>query len=296
MKILKALILTTMMAAIPLSAVAADNDKIAIKEGQKLVFMGDSITQFGNKPGGYVQLVVSALNQRGLKITYLGKGISGHKSNQMLRRLETDVIKKTPDWMTLSCGVNDVWHGKGGVLLPDYKKNMTAIIDKCQAAGIKVMILTSTMIFEDPSNQKYVLNDKLAPYNEFLRELAKEKKCLLADLNQLMQDTLKKMPVGKKDRRGRVPNRLTRDGVHMNAAGNIMMARGVLRAFGFTDEDLAKAEEGWENDTNVLQFKVGFSISRAEEKKFKDKRNIAKNLQEYLRRNRVKIIEELMKE
>ena len=121
-------IIITIIAALTFSAVAADNDKIAIKEGQRLAFMGDSITQSGNRPGGYVQLVVSALNQRGLKIDYLGKGISGHKSDQMLRRLDGDVInqKPKPDWMTLSCGVNDVWHGKGGVLLPAYKKNMTA--------------------------------------------------------------------------------------------------------------------------------------------------------------------------
>ena len=88
----------------------------------------------------------------------------------MLARLEKDVLSKKPDWMTLSCGVNDVWHfrlrlGKRtfkGVSLEDYKKNITAIIGKAQAAGIKVMILTSTMIGEDPSRQ---LNQDLIPYN-----------------------------------------------------------------------------------------------------------------------------------
>ena len=71
----------------------------------------------------------------------------------MLARLDKDVISKKPQWMTLSCGVNDVWHFKlklgkrtfQGVGLEDYKKNIRAIVDKAQAAGIKVMILTSTM-------------------------------------------------------------------------------------------------------------------------------------------------------
>jgi lysophospholipase L1-like esterase len=147
----------------------------------------------------------------------------------MLARLEKDVLSKKPDWMTLSCGVNDVWHGAKGVKLEDYKKNITAIVDQAQAAGVKVMILTSTMIKEDQAND---LNKKLAPYNEFLRKLAAEKKCLLADLNSEMQEALKAFPAyapkGKQ---------LTGDGVHMNAEGNKMMARGILKAFGVPVKD-----------------------------------------------------------
>ena len=47
----------------------------------------------------------------------------------MLARLQKDVIDRHPDWVSISCGVNDVWHGERGVLLPDYKKNMTQIVD-----------------------------------------------------------------------------------------------------------------------------------------------------------------------
>jgi lysophospholipase L1-like esterase len=42
-----------------------------------------------------------------------------------------------------------------------------------------------------------------------------------------------------------VQNKLTTDGCHMNAEGNKMMARGVLRAFGMTDAQLAEAEKSW---------------------------------------------------
>jgi hypothetical protein len=30
----------------------------------------------------------------------------------LLARLDAEVISKKPQWMTLSCGVNDVWHFK----------------------------------------------------------------------------------------------------------------------------------------------------------------------------------------
>ena len=155
----------------------------------------------------------------------------------MLARLEKDVLSHNPDWMTLSCGVNDVWHGDRGVALEPYKKNITAIVDRAQAAGVKVIILTSTMIREDQANK---LNQQLAPYNAFLKSLAKEKKCLFADLNADMQEALKDFPADAP--KGK---QLTSDGVHMNALGNYMMAKGVLRALGMTDKEIAAAESEW---------------------------------------------------
>jgi lysophospholipase L1-like esterase len=210
---------------------------LPVKDNDKIAFLGDSITQAGAKPGGYVSLVIDGLKANGVKAEMIPAGISGHKSNQMLARLEKDVLAKKPDWMTLSCGVNDVWHGAKGVALEDYKKNITQIVDQCQAAKVKVMILTATMIKEDPATPE---NQKLAAYNDFLRALAKEKNCLLADLNADMQAVVAKKDPAKKG------NVLTGDGVHMNPAGNRMMATGVLKAFGLDDKQIAKAEKAWD--------------------------------------------------
>lgn len=202
---------------------------VIIKKGDKIAFLGDSITQAGARPNGYCQLIIKALNEKGLEVTAKYAGISGHKSNQMLARLEKDVLAHKPQWMTLSCGVNDVWHGKRGVSLEDYKKNITSIVDQAQAAGIKVILLTSTMIKEDQSN---ALNQKLEGYNKFIAKLSKDKKCLLADLNGIMQKTIKTM---EKNAKG---NTVTSDGVHMNPAGNKMMAKGILAVMGFTPDEL----------------------------------------------------------
>ena len=212
--------------------------KIVVSNGQKIAFMGDSITAAGKRKGGYCQLVLAALKDQGIECEAVFAGISGHKSNQMLARLAKDVLDHKPHWMTLSCGVNDVWHGKRGVDLESYKKNITEIVTRAQAAGVKVMILTSTMIKEDQSND---LNQKLAPYNEFLRMLAKKKKCLLADLNADMQAALKKFPADAP--KGK---QLTGDGVHMNKDGNKMMAKGVAKAFGLTNQQFDDSAKKWQ--------------------------------------------------
>jgi lysophospholipase L1-like esterase len=225
----------TLAAALFLSLAAGD---LPVKDGDKIAFLGDSITQGGMGPTGYVSLVIHGLKTHGVNATAIGAGISGHKSNDMLARLQRDVLDKKPHWMTLSCGVNDVWHGAKGVPLEDYRKNITQIVDQAQGAGIKVMILTATMIGEKADEAN---NQKLEPYNEFLRALAKEKKCLLGDLNADMHRELDE----KEKAGGKRGNLLTSDGVHMNPRGNMMMAAGVLKGFGLDDAQLSKAKDAW---------------------------------------------------
>ena len=214
-----------------------------IKNNSKVAFLGDSITRQGQvRSAGYVNLVIQVLAQNKINVTPIKAGISGHKSNQMLERLDRDVINHKANFLFVSCGVNDVWHGVRGVKLEDYKKNMTAIVDKAQKAGIKVCIMTATMIKEDPENE---LNKTLAPYNAFLRQLAAEKKCLLADTNADMQQALKELRKKYPDARG---NLLTSDGVHMAPAGDMLMARCLLKAVGIAEGSIdfkkldAKAE------------------------------------------------------
>jgi len=214
---------------------------VLVKSGQKVAFLGDSITQFGwQHPDGYVNLVIRGLATAGVQAEPIPAGVSGNTSRDMLGRLKTSVLDKQPDWMTLSCGVNDVWHGLTGCDLETYKKNITAIVDQAQAAKIQVMILTATMIQEaDNAN-----NQKLAAYNDFLRSLAQERKLPLADLNEEEREALKSIPPDAPYKH------LTVDGVHMNAHGNQMMALGVLKAFGLGDAQLAQVKERWLDEPN----------------------------------------------
>lgn len=221
--------------------------EVLVKSGDKIAFLGDSITAFGGGPGGYCNLVIDGLKANGIDVQQINAGVSGNCSREMLARFEKDVIENKPDWMTLSCGVNDVWHGEGGVKLEDYKKNITKIVTKTQAAGIKVMILTATMIGEDPHNDN---NKKLKAYNDFLKQLAKSKNCQLADLNADMQKKLAECkknspPSSSTPASEAAKNWITVDGVHMNPIGNRMMAQGILTAFGLDADQIKKAQETW---------------------------------------------------
>ena len=236
----------SILIAVFLTSIAAMAE-IVVKNGDKIAFLGDSITYFGDRSnGGYVNLVIAGLEANGIKALKAPAGISGNKSKQMLERLEKDILRKKPQFMTLSCGVNDVWHGKAGIKLPEYKKNITELVSKAQASGITVMILTATMITENPDS---AYNKALAPYNDFLRQLAAEKKCLFADLNGDMQKTIAGFKAKYPDFKGTL---CTYDGVHMNQYGNEVMALGILRAFGMNDSEIAKAKNFWRNRVSTI--------------------------------------------
>ena len=93
------------------------------------------------------------------------------------------------------------------------------------SVGTKVVVLTATVIGEELDNDN---NKKLAPYNEFLRSLAKERKAPLADLYGMFESAIKATP----NTTGKPGRLLTSDGVHMSPPGDQLMARGVLQAFG----------------------------------------------------------------
>lgn len=228
-------------------AAFAASAEVQVKDGARIAFLGDSITAQGNSAsGGYVNLVISGLAANQIKAVKIPAGVSGNKSDQMLARLKSSVLDKKPDLMLLSCGVNDVWHGARGIPLEAYKKNITEIVDRAQSAGVQVCIMTATMIREAPGNDA---NRKLAAYNDFLRKLAQEKHCLLADCNDAMQKRLAEL---KTQYPGLQSNILTIDGVHMNALGNAVMARCILRTIGLGESELAKAEAAWSDKSALL--------------------------------------------
>src|SRR5471032_2128146 len=77
--------------------------ELLVKDGQKVAFLGDSLTAHGwELPGGYLHLVVAGLAVEGVKIVPIPAGAGGNTSNDMLARLDVSVLSQKPGWMTLS--------------------------------------------------------------------------------------------------------------------------------------------------------------------------------------------------
>jgi lysophospholipase L1-like esterase len=226
---------------------------LLLKDGDKVAFLGDSITQQGwDYPGGYVKLTTAGLHTLGATIVPSPAGVSGNTSQDMLKRFQSDVLNKKPDWVTISCGVNDVWHGT--VTLDEYEKNITSLVDQAQALGIKVLIMTSTPIGETSSPN----NTKLAGYNDFLHQLAAQRHLPVAEENAAFQAAIQAGPP--------LPNNapiLTVDGVHPNPNGAQVMAAALLAGFGATPAQVDQVRQAWLDmpDSAVARSDQGFNIT-----------------------------------
>lgn len=216
-----------------------------------IVTLGDSITQGGGQPGGYVWLLQRYLDalypERGIRI--VNAGISGHKSTDMAARFERDVLAAKPDLVTISVGVNDVWHGffdfsagkpiplgdgPNGVPLPVYRQKVDEMIRAAKQAGARPVILSATVVHEDLSNRE---NARIGEYNYALRELARKHGIQYVDLFGAFRKVLSEY----QKQAGKGINLLTTDGVHLNAAGNRLMAVTILRKLGVPATVLERA-------------------------------------------------------
>jgi lysophospholipase L1-like esterase len=235
------------------SASTPDTRNLAvIKTGESIAFLGDSITAGGGNHGGYCRLVVHGLKTKGIRVNGIYAGIPGNKSSDMLLRLDR-LLQRKPDHLFLSVGVNDVWHtdptAKIGVYKPSpgmgvqfdhYKVYVPQILDRCKAAGTKVIMSTFTQITEDP---EFRLNKKANIYNDFLRSLAKKRNLPIALLNEAAFARIAELKAkGTSDRN---PNMISSDGIHPTAIGHQTMALGILETMGFSDKELVAAEKEW---------------------------------------------------
>ena len=208
----------------------ADEPAIKLKKGDRVVFLGDSITQGGDSHDkGYVRLIRKTLTEKhaDLGIEVIGAGISGNKVPDLQRRLEKDVLAKKPTIVVIYIGINDVWHGEKdparGTLPEAFASGLKEVVGRCTTAGATVVICTPTMIGEkkDGANS---LDQKLDQYSDLSRTLAKELKLPLCDLRQAFIDHLKDHNPDNAEK-----GILTSDRVHLNDAGNKFVADTMLK-------------------------------------------------------------------
>ncbi len=193
---------------------------------KKIIFFGDSITQAGVNPGGYITMMKEMYAKAGNTSELIGAGIGGNKVYDLFLRMEDDVLSKKPDLVVIYVGVNDVWHKASygtGTDADKFTKFYTALIKKMQSQGIKLILTTPAAIGEktDHSNQQ---DGDLNQYSKIIRDLAKEHKCGLVDLRkEFLAYNLANNPENKEK------GILTTDRVHLNEAGNKLVAELMFR-------------------------------------------------------------------
>ncbi len=217
---MKTFVFTTLFALIALLMPA--NKK------KRIIFFGDSITEAGIKPGGYIVRMDSMIALQGQSEFYelIGSGISGNKVYDLSLRMEEDVLSKKPDMVVMYIGVNDVWHKRilgTGTDADKFEIFYNNILSRLAVNNIKAILCTPAVIGEktDYSNEQ---DGDLNKYSNIIRAIAAKNNLPLIDLRKAFLDyDLKNNPANKES------GILTTDRVHLNAKGNQLVADEMLK-------------------------------------------------------------------
>lgn len=195
-------------------------------ENKKIVFFGDSITEAGVKPKGYIDQFQQLLNADSLQNEYtlLGEGISGNKVYDLYLRLDSSVLVHNPAKVIIWIGVNDVWHKSllgTGTDVDRFNKFYEAIIHKLEEKNIEIYLCTPAVVGELKGKQNE-LDAPLDQYSELIREMAAKHQLSLIDLRYQFSEYIEKNNVDNKSE-----GILTYDGVHLNDEGNRLVAQWI---------------------------------------------------------------------
>ena len=196
-----------------------------LSPGETLLCFGDSLTAHG----GYVRELSAVLEPMGVKV--VNGGQSGDKTPTALMRLAKVVDETRPDAIFIFFGANDAaigharWGDEPKVSPVTYRDNLEWIVHWCrQERNIsKFSIAPPTGPIEGPNG--YPFGDVRRAYCLMAREAADNMKAVFVPLDCEFERARAKMA---EDAKGL---KLTTDGIHLNAEGNKVAAKAMLKAW-----------------------------------------------------------------
>ena len=176
---------------------------------QRVVFMGDSITEFWDK------------DHRGMFANpdYVNRGISGQTTPQMLLRFRQDVIELRPKAVVILAGTNDI-AGNTGPSTPEMiEANIASMVELAQVHRIKVALCLILPVARYPWAPELKPAPEVAAVNAWIRQYGAAHHVTVIDLFTPMATA-----------EGGLRSDYSGDGVHPNLAGYEVMAAHVRAA------------------------------------------------------------------
>ena len=202
-------------------AAAARLMALSLDPKERVAFLGDSITQAGNGPGGYVDRLRQVMAREQPSAEVIPAGISGHKVPDLLAREERDVRAQGATIVFTYIGINDVWHSQSGRGTPlnEYEKGLEQLMTTFEEElGAVNVVASPTLIGERPEGDND-LDGMLIGHVGASREVGAAEGRTPCDLHQAFRDHVRIFNAG-----GKARGCLTTDGVHLNEAGNVLVA------------------------------------------------------------------------
>jgi len=168
----------------------------------RVVFMGNSITE------GWVKMDSAFFSGR----QYIGRGISGQTTPQMLIRFKADVIDLKPKVVVILAGTNDIAGNTGLSTLEMIEDNLSSMAVLAKANNIEVILSSVLPVYDYPWKPGLQPAEKIITLNKWIKNYALEHDCFYLDYFSSVVDERKGMKA-----------EYSQDGVHPNLAGYKIM-------------------------------------------------------------------------
>ena len=211
----KILLLPLLFVALSLSAQSKDWAQFYRYEGKNdslttrpdVVFMGNSITDC------WADTVPAFFADN----NFVGRGISGQVSSQMLVRFQEDVINLHPKVVVICCGTNDIAQNNGPITLEHILHNIKSMCQLARANKIKPVVCSTLPAKGFKWRPDMEPANDIIRLNEMIKAYAQENKIPYVDYHSAL-----------KDEENGLPRKYSKDGVHPNAQGYAVMESVIM--------------------------------------------------------------------
>jgi lysophospholipase L1-like esterase len=182
-----------------------ENAKLAppARNENRVVFYGNSITE------GWAPRFPTMFPGK----PYIGRGISGQTTPQLLVRFNQDVVALNPKVVVILAGTNDIAGNTGPSTVEMIEENLRSMAEIAKAHGIRVVMSSVLPVYDYPWRPGLEPAPKIIALNAWMKDYAAKNGAVYLDYHSAMADS-----------RGGMRDGLSSDGVHPTEAGYRVMA------------------------------------------------------------------------
>lgn len=211
-----------------------------LNSNQKLVFIGDSITDcgrahpIGEGSGGALGNGYVAQTDALLRAVYpelaariINVGISGNTVRDLKSRWERDVMDLKPDWLSVMIGTNDVWRQFDSALRPEthvylgeFEQTLGELVTRVRPQ-VQGLVLMSPFYLE--ANLDDAMRATMDVYGAAVKKIAEQFDAVFVDTQAAFDKQWEYV----------YPPSLGLDRVHPDQAGHMIITRAFLNGISF---------------------------------------------------------------
>jgi len=212
---------------------------LAIKPGQRALFIGDSITDCARMSSsvphgdGYVRFVHEMIMARypAHHVTVINRGVSGQTVRDLAERWTDDVIRARPDWLSIMIGINDThgWLNQAAaraVSPEEYAERYQRIVEQAHSETDAQLVLMDPFYISTDTGTgtwRAKVLELLPSYINVVERLVRKFHARHIRTHALFQEALKYHS----------PDEFCSEPVHPYASGHMILAHGWLKSVGW---------------------------------------------------------------